>query len=97
MQQLIKKEATANVTITDYFSGKGCRECNGSGYKGRIGLYEVLKITPEIQKLITQNSSDADIEKLAQTQGMVTLWLDGINKISAGLTTLEEVAQVTNE
>lgn len=75
--------------------GQGCKSCRSSGYSGRIGLFEVLEITPAIRKLII-NKSDSDIiSKAAIAGGMTTMLDDGLAKVTAGVTTLEEVIRVT--
>jgi len=79
-----------------FYKGKGCEKCNGIGYKGRLGLYEIMSITPENQKIIFEQSlSDKEIEKLAVNDGMITMVQDGILKALAGLTTIEEVIKTT--
>lgn len=75
--------------------GKGCKICNSSGYKGRIGIFELLKVTPEIQELVLRKSSADDIRAMAQKQGMAVLRESAIEKMLAGVTTPEEVIRVT--
>ncbi len=81
-------------TFTVY-KGKGCPICNQSGYKGRIGLYEVMPIKEEIKELILSRSSTSEIKKEAMRLGMKTLRQSGIIKIREGLTTIEEVLRST--
>lgn len=83
-------------TLTLY-KPKGCGQCNGEGYRGRMGIYEVLEITEEIEKLITQSATDEEIEKKAKEQGMLTMADDGFCKVAQGVTSLEEVMRVTKE
>jgi type IV pilus assembly protein PilB len=97
MIKLITDQTGQKVQITDFFIGEGCPECNGSGYKGRVGIYEILEVSPEIRALITKNVPENEINKIAVGQGMNTLFIDGLNKVSAGLTTIEEIARVTSE
>lgn len=97
MLALIHERAGQDIKISDFFTGKGCDECGGTGYKGRVGLYEVLEITPAIRALITKNTPEQTINQIAVREGMVTLFIDGVNKVSAGLTTIDEVARVTAE
>lgn len=79
-----------------YF-GKGCSFCNNSGYWGRIGIFEVLFVTPNIKKLImTQRASD-EIKRAAQEEGMTTMSEDGFQKVMDGLTTIEEVLRVIHD
>lgn len=75
--------------------GKKCAECNNSGYRGRIGIYEILKNSPTINALILKGSSSQDIESQAQREGMILIKQDGFLKSLQGITTLEEVMRVT--
>jgi len=75
----------------------GCNQCNASGYKGRIGIYEVLSGTAEIQKLIVSNATSAAIQDEAIKEGMVTMQVDGFIKALRGQTSIEEVLRVTRE
>jgi len=77
------------------FGGAGCPECNFSGYRGRIAIYEVLPFREALKELIFERSSAAEIRKKARTLGMMTLRETGINKVIAGVTTLEEVLRIT--
>jgi type II secretory ATPase GspE/PulE/Tfp pilus assembly ATPase PilB-like protein len=75
----------------------GCDKCNTTGYRGRTGVYEVLRITEEIRRLAIRNASAAEIKHAAQAQGLRTLRDDGAHKALCGLTTIEEVMRVTAE
>ena len=77
------------------FKGEGCKTCNGTGYKGRIGLYEVMEVSEAIQELILVGASARDIKRKAVEEGMLTLRDSGLNKIRAGITTLDEVLRET--
>ena len=81
-------------TIKTY-KGKGCSTCNSTGYKGRIGLYEVMEITDEIRELILIGASALELRKKAIDDGMITLRESGLHKIRAGVTTPEEVVRET--
>ena len=81
-------------TIKTY-KGKGCATCNNTGYKGRIGLYEVMEITDEIRELILIGASALELRKKAIDDGMITLRESGLHKIRAGVTTIEEVVRET--
>jgi type IV pilus assembly protein PilB len=81
-------------TITTY-KGTGCTTCNGTGYKGRVGLYEVMEITEELRELILINASVLDIRRRAIEDGMITLRESGLEKVRQGITTLEEVVRET--
>jgi type IV pilus assembly protein PilB len=75
--------------------GKGCDKCNNTGYKGRVGLYEVMEITEELRELILVGASALEIRRRAVEEGMITLRGSGLRKISAGVTTIEEVVRET--
>ena len=77
------------------YKGKGCSTCNNTGYKGRIGLYEVMEINDEIRELILIGASALELRKKAIDDGMVSLRESGLHKIRNGLTTLEEVVRET--
>jgi len=75
--------------------GKGCDRCNGSGYKGRVGLYEVMEITDELRELILVGASALELKRKAVDEGMITLRRSGLHKVMEGVTTIEEVARET--
>lgn len=77
--------------------GRGCKLCNSSGYKGRIGIYELLKVSPAIQELVLKRVSADDIRAAAVKEGLSTLRTGALEKLLSGLTTPEEVARVTLE
>jgi type IV pilus assembly protein PilB len=77
------------------YKGKGCATCNNTGYKGRIGLYEVMEVNDEIRELILIGASALELRKKAIEDGMITLRESGLQKIRDGLTTLEEVVRET--
>ena len=77
------------------YKGKGCSTCNNTGYKGRIGLYEVLEVTDEIRELILIGASALELRKKAIDDGMLTLRASGLQKIRGGVTTIEEVVRET--
>jgi type IV pilus assembly protein PilB len=77
------------------YKGKGCATCNNTGYKGRIGLYEVLEITDEIREMILIGASALELRKKAVDDGMITLRESGLHKIRSGVTTIEEVVRET--
>ncbi len=73
------------------YKGKGCEKCKYTGYRGRMGIFEVLEVTPEINQLIAQRATSYEIEKVAKIESMFE---DGIKKVLAGTTTLDEVLRV---
>jgi type IV pilus assembly protein PilB len=91
--------STTTTTINQLWKAhdQGCDHCNHTGYKGRIGIYEVLDNNPGIQKMIVENSTSDNIEKKAIEEGMLTMQLDGLVKALRGQTTIEEVLRVTTK
>lgn len=81
----------------DFYRGKGCAECNKRGYKGRIGIYEILEADEKIRELIIKRVSADEIAKTAMKNGMIPLIRDGLNKASGGITSIEEVLRVVRE
>jgi type IV pilus assembly protein PilB len=77
------------------YKGRGCGVCNGTGYKGRVGLYEVMEIGEGIRDLIMVGATAVEIKRKALDEGMLTLRLSGIEKIKTGVTTIEEVLRET--
>lgn len=78
-----------------FYHPEGCTECNGIGYKGRIGIYEIFVVSKEVEELILQgNASEYDVEARAKEQGMITMVQDGLIKATQGLTSVEEVFRV---
>ena len=75
--------------------GAGCERCNNTGYKGRVGLYEVMEITDELRELILVGASALELRKKAVDEGMITLRRSGLHKVMEGVTTIEEVARET--
>lgn len=80
-----------------FYKGKGCNKCTNSGYKGRVGIYEVLTMSEEIKTALSDNISEQIVRELAKTQGMTTMQQDGILKVLDGLTTVEEILRVAGE
>jgi len=78
-----------------FFKGAGCPACNHTGYRGRSGIFELMTVTDEIREAILQKASSAELYELAFASGLHTLRDDGLQKVLAGVTTLEEVARVT--
>jgi type IV pilus assembly protein PilB len=102
MQQQVGGETPAGTneqTIVSMWHANpdGCDECNHTGYKGRIGIYEVLGVSIPIQKMITANATSEQIQEQAIADGMTTMQTDGLVKVLRGNTTLEEVLRVTRE
>jgi type IV pilus assembly protein PilB len=77
------------------YKGRGCGVCNGTGYKGRVGLYEVMEITEGIRDIIMTGGTAVEIKRKALEEGMLTLRMSGLEKIRNGVTTIEEVLRET--
>ncbi len=88
----ITEEQAASMT---FFRGEGCDACNGSGYSGRQGLYEVMRMTPDLRRMILEGESADELNRTAVEQGMITLREDGLVKVRKGITTLDEVIKET--
>lgn len=78
-----------------YYVGKGCEECRGTGYRGRIGIFELLPINPELRELILQKRSNAELKNAAQ-KTMITMHQDALQKAAEGVTSLEEILRVSS-
>jgi type IV pilus assembly protein PilB len=85
------EEAEKVVTM----KGKGCERCNNTGYKGRVGLYEVMEVTEELRELILVGASGLELRRKAIDEGMITLRRSGLRKVMDGVATVEEVARET--
>jgi type IV pilus assembly protein PilB len=75
--------------------GAGCERCNQTGYKGRVGLYEVMEVTDELRELILVGASGLELKRKAVEEGMITLRRSGLRKVMDGVTTIEEVVRET--
>jgi len=73
---------------------KGCSSCNNTGYKGRVGIYEVMLMSERIRQLAVERASSEEIKRVAKAEGMKTLFEDGVGKVELGLTSLEEIMRV---
>jgi type IV pilus assembly protein PilB len=82
---------------TKFYRAKGCESCSGIGYKGRVGIFEIVNVNKDISELISQNASENEILEALRKQGMKTLLEDGLQKAIKGSTTLEEIERVTGE
>src|ERR1700722_11566098 len=83
------------IASAQMMKGTGCRTCNGTGYKGRVALYEVMRFSETLKEIVLQGGSTAELKAAAIKGGMVTLRMSGILKCLAGVTTLEEIGRVT--
>jgi type IV pilus assembly protein PilB len=90
-------EKGQTIEETTFWRGSGCTQCGDEGYKGRMGIYEILEITPEISSLINSKAGADVLKKKAIEQGMVTMIEDGFIKTIKAVTTIEEVLRVTRD
>lgn len=81
-------------TVYRMFKGKGCESCGNKGYAGRMGIHELLMVTPELEELIIKRATSHDMTILARRQGMKLMYEDGLEKVFKGFTTLEELLRV---
>ena len=79
------------------YKGEGCRTCGDTGYQGRIGIYEVVPLSPTIKTMIIERKEDSILEEIAIKEGMITMMQDGLIKALKGVTTIEEILRVTKE
>ncbi len=86
---------TNNISDIKFYRGTGCNECSNSGYKGRISIFEVLKITKEVKEAINRNESIAAIKDIAIEQGFKPMFKNGMELALKGITTIEEIMRVT--
>ncbi len=91
----IKKDV--DMSFSEVYKAVGCKKCNWRGYKGRIGLYEVLSMTDQLGEIVVKDPTEDKIWQEARRQGMITIRQDGILKIIKGLTSVEEVLRVGEE
>jgi len=77
-----------------FFKAVGCEECSQRGFKGRVGLYEMLTLNDELRDMIVRHVAQSEVTQAAIACGMTTLIRDGLNKVKAGMTTVEEVLRV---
>jgi len=88
------QEQAATAT---FMKGVGCGSCNKSGYRGRMAVFELMMMTSKVREMTFKQASTVEIRKVAKSEGMSTLYMDGIRKVCAGSTTIEEVLRVARE
>lgn len=81
--------------VSTLYRGKGCSACSGTGFRGRIGVFEFLTIDPDMQDLIIKHPSTKEVQELAKQKGFKTMFEDGAKKVKEGITTIEELLRVT--
>ncbi len=99
MQKTVPKEIVGKLSSAAdirLYQGKGCPVCHGTGYQGRVGIFEVLVMSAAIRELITKKASAEEINAQAQKEGMITMLDDGLGKVKEGITTIDEVLRATS-
>jgi type IV pilus assembly protein PilB len=89
--------ADADAAAIPFYKSVGCDQCNHTGYRGRIGIYEVMRVTDKLRRLITAKSTEDQLREAAVSGGMITLGEDGLSKVKSGVTTPEELLRVVTE
>ena len=99
IEDLLKARVSPEVAAASdgmaFYRKKGCPRCNQTGYRGRIGIFQLLAMTEQLETLAVTKATREEIERAAITEGMHTLWDDGLAKVAAGLTSIEELARVS--
>ena len=91
------KDEGGDVAKITFYRGEGCNRCGQTGYKGRVGIYEILEIDDELTKMINAHATADDIKNYARLHNMITMLEDGLVKAKTGVTTIAEVLRVTKE
>ena len=83
-----------DISQSTFYKGKGCKQCSGSGFWGRMGIHEILFMDANIKELIINDASEMEIRQAAKEAGTATLFEEGLLRAEKGLTTLEEIIRV---
>jgi type IV pilus assembly protein PilB len=94
LRNRVSPEVAAASDGAAFYRKRGCPRCGQTGYKGRIGVYQLMVMTEELESLAVGRASREDLERAAVEQGMRTLWDDGLAKVASGITSLEELGRV---
>jgi type II secretory ATPase GspE/PulE/Tfp pilus assembly ATPase PilB-like protein len=103
VKDLIKKhlslsdEKSGNIIPKTLFRGKGCNICGHTGFQGQTGIFELLRFSEEIKRLILKSAPAMEIKKQSLQEGMVSMFQDGLQKVERGVTTIEEILRVVSE
>jgi type IV pilus assembly protein PilB len=99
VEELLKARVAPDVAAASdgmaFYRKRGCPRCNQTGYRGRVGIYQLLQMSETLESLAVQKAGREEIERAAIAEGMRTLWDDGIAKVASGLTSIEELARVS--
>jgi type IV pilus assembly protein PilB len=100
VEELLRARVSPDVAAMNdglsFYRKVGCPRCNQTGYRGRVGVFQLLTMTDDLESLAVQRASRDEIERAAMRSGMRTLWDDGLAKVAAGLTSIEELARVVS-
>ena len=96
MPPAYKTSASLGTKKFKIWRASGCEKCNMTGFRGRIGVFEMFLIDNEMERLIIKNPPKSDVEEAAKKQGMATMYQDGILKVLAGITSFEELNRVVS-
>jgi type II secretory ATPase GspE/PulE/Tfp pilus assembly ATPase PilB-like protein len=77
-----------------FYRRRGCARCAETGYRGRVGIFQLLEMSDRLEQLASERASREEIDRAARAEGMRSLWDDGVAKVAAGLTSVEELARV---
>jgi type IV pilus assembly protein PilB len=88
---------TKSIKDLKFYKGQGCDKCNHTGYKGRMGIHEILEVTPTVSTMIMEHKSAQEIQDQGEMEGMTLLWEDGFIKAIKGITTIDEIVRVSKE
>ncbi len=97
IKQGLAPAKTKTVKELKFFKGQGCDKCNHSGYKGRLGIHEILEVTQGVAQMIMEHKSAQEIQDTAEKEGMVLMWEDGFIKALKGITTIDEIVRVSKD
>jgi type IV pilus assembly protein PilB len=99
VEELLKARVASDVAAASdgmvFYRKRGCPRCGQTGYRGRVGIFQLLQMSETLESLAVQKASREEIERAAISEGMRTLWDDGITKVASGLTSVEELARVS--
>lgn len=95
--KILSDKAAKKIASQDFYRGKGCEECSKTGYKGRVGIYEALEVDDKVRELIIKKVAAEEISAAAKKAGMTSMLEDGLDKVAAGVTSVEEILRVVQE
>jgi type IV pilus assembly protein PilB len=97
VKQGLAPTGTKSLKELKFYKANGCDKCNHTGFKGRIGIHEILEVSPVISQMIMEHKSSQDIQEQAEKEGMILMWEDGFIKALKSITTIDEIVRVSKE